>query len=201
MVQQIRFATSPDGVKLAYATAGSGPPLVRVRSWLTHLELDWNSPVWEHWWHAFSRDHTFVRYDARGCGLSDRPAGNYSLETWVADLETVIDALGFERVPLLGLSRGAAVAVAYAVKHPEQVSHLVLYGGFARGRFKRGPGEETEKGLMMLRLIEHGWGEENPAFRPVHSTTNRRGRSCLTPFARSWPHRSAPPEPLRLARR
>ncbi len=171
MQQQIRFCTASDGVKIAYASAGSGPPLVRVLNWLTHLELDWTSPAWRHWWREFSRERTLIRYDGRGCGLSDRQVDKFSLDTWVRDLEAVVDALGLERFPLLGLSRGAAIAVAYAAKHPERVSHLVLWGGYARGRFKRTElPEEAEKGQMMLRLVEFGWGQDNPAFRQVYTT-------------------------------
>ncbi len=170
MQQQIRFCTTPDGVQIAYALAGEGPPLVRVLNWMTHLEFDWNSPVWRHWSNELARDHTLVRYDGRGCGLSDWEADEFSLAAWVQDLETVVDALGFQRFPLLGLCRGAAIAVAYAAKHPERVSRLILYGGYARGRFKRGGPEQAEKARMLLKLVELGWGQDNPAFRQVYTT-------------------------------
>src|SRR5262249_54832766 len=108
------------------------PPLVKVSNWLTHLEHDWCSPVWRHWLAELSRGHTFIRYDERGCGLSDWDVPELSLDAWVRDLETVVDAVGVERFPLLGISQGASIAIAYTVRHPERVSHLVLYGGYAR---------------------------------------------------------------------
>jgi pimeloyl-ACP methyl ester carboxylesterase/DNA-binding winged helix-turn-helix (wHTH) protein len=166
LAQQIRFCTAPDGVRLAYATSGTGPPLVKPANWLTHLEHDWESPVWRHWLHELSRDHTLVRYDERGCGLSDRDAADLSFDAWVADLETVVDAMGLERFPLLGISQGCAVAVAYAVRHPERVSRLVLYGGFARGVIaKAKTPEQLDEVTMVTRNIPLGWGQDNPAFR------------------------------------
>lgn len=166
--QQIRFATSRDGVRIAYASSGQGPPLVKAANWLSHLEFDWGSPVWQHWLNELSREHTLVRYDERGCGLSDREVADLSFESWVRDLETVVDAVGLQRFPLLGTSQGAAVAIAYAVRHPERVSHLVLYGAYARGRMKRSPTpEQIEEAQIMLKLIELGWGRESAAFRQV----------------------------------
>jgi pimeloyl-ACP methyl ester carboxylesterase/DNA-binding CsgD family transcriptional regulator len=169
--QQIRFATTSDGVRLAYATSGQGPPLVKVANWLTHLEFDWDSPVWHHWLSELSRDRCLVRYDERGCGLSDWNTTELSLAAWVRDLETVVDQLGLARFPLLSLSRGSAIAVAYAARHPERVSALILCGGFARGRFKRGTSRaHLEQSEMYIRLIRLGWGQENPAFRQVYTT-------------------------------
>jgi hypothetical protein len=135
--QEIRFAMAPGGVQIAYATSGGGPPLVKAANWMSHLEFDWRSPVWRHWLVALSEQRTLVRYDERGCGLSDWEAEDFSLDAWVRDLETVVDTLGLERFPLLGISQGGPVAVAYAVRHPEKVSHLILYGSCARGRLKR----------------------------------------------------------------
>jgi pimeloyl-ACP methyl ester carboxylesterase len=132
--QQIRFCTAPDGVRLAYAAHGSGPPLVRAATWMTHLDFDWESPVWRHWLLGLGDGHTLIRYDERGCGLSDREVEALSLDAWVADLESVVDAAGLDRFALLGVSGGAAVALAYASRHPDRLTHLVLYGGFARGR-------------------------------------------------------------------
>jgi pimeloyl-ACP methyl ester carboxylesterase/DNA-binding winged helix-turn-helix (wHTH) protein len=164
--QQIRFCTAPDGVRLAFAMSGSGPPLVKPANWLTHLEYDWESPVWRHWLRELSRDRTLVRYDERGCGLSDRDAADLSFDAWVADLETVVDAMGLERFPLIGISQGCAVAIAYAVRHPERVSRLVLYGGFARGVIaKAKTPEQLEEVTMVTRNIPLGWGQDNPAFR------------------------------------
>ena len=120
-------------MRLAYATVGSGPPLVKASNWLTHLDFEWDSPIWRHWWQRLSAHHRLVRYDERGNGMSQRDVGDVSFDTWVRDLETVVDAAGLDRFPLLGISRGGAIAIAYAVKHPERVSHLVLYGAFAAG--------------------------------------------------------------------
>jgi pimeloyl-ACP methyl ester carboxylesterase len=120
--QQIRFCTSHDGVRIAYATTGGGPPLVKAANWLSHLEFDWNSPVWRHWVTELPRGHHFVRYDERGCGLSDWDVPELSFEAWVRDLETVVKAVGLERFPLLGISQGVPIAIAYAVRHPERVS-------------------------------------------------------------------------------
>jgi pimeloyl-ACP methyl ester carboxylesterase len=141
--QQIRFCTAPDGVRVAYAVHGHGPPIVRAATWLTHLEFDWASPVWRHWLEGLTAGHTLVRYDERGCGLSDREVGHLSVDTWVADLETVVDAVGIDRFALLGISQAAAITLAYATRHPERVSHLILYGGYARGRKLRGQRPQT----------------------------------------------------------
>ena len=163
---EIRFCSAPDGARLAYAMHGRGPPLVRVATWLTHLELDWNSPVWRHWLDRLGERHTVLRYDERGCGLSDAAVGELSVETWVGDLEAVVDAARLERFALLGVSQGAAIAVAYAARHPEKVADLVLYGGYARGRRLRGQ-DETEEALVAA--IRAGWTSEDPAFRHVFS--------------------------------
>ena len=169
--QQIRFCTSPDGVRIAYATTGSGPPLVKVANWLSHLEFDWNSPVWRHWIAELSRDYTYLRYDERGCGLSDWDVPEQSFEAWVNDLETVVDAAGVARFPLLGLSQGAPIAIAYAVRHPEKVSHLILHGGYARGRLKRNvTPQQRKEAETMVELAELGWGKENAAFRQFFTT-------------------------------
>ena len=169
--QKLRFCTSSDGVRLAYATVGKGPPLVKASNWLTHLEFDWQSPFWCHWVEELSRDHTYVRYDSRGCGLSDRDPGEVSFEVWVRDLEAVVDAAGLDRFPLLGVSQGGAIATAYAVRHPERVSHLVLYGAFPRGRLRRGAApEQVEEALLYYKIAEIGWGTDNPAFRQVFAS-------------------------------
>ncbi|HEU0084640.1 MAG TPA: alpha/beta fold hydrolase, partial [Bradyrhizobium sp.] len=135
--QEIRFCQSKDGVQLAYARTGQGPPLVKTGHWMTHLEFDLESPVWRHFYRELSRDHTFYRYDARGNGLSDREVSEVTFEHFVGDLETVVDAAGIDRFALLGISQGCAVSIAYAVRHPERVSHLILLGGFALGWQKR----------------------------------------------------------------
>lgn len=169
--QQIRYCRTADGVRLAYAMVGHGPPLVKAANWLSHLEYDWHSPVWRHWLEGLTRRHTLVRYDERGCGLSDWEINDFSFEAWVRDLETVVEAAGLERFPLLGLSQGVAIAIAYAARHPDKVSHLILYGGYARGRLKRNlTAQQLEEAQAFIQLIKIGWGQENPAFRQVFTT-------------------------------
>jgi len=169
--QEIRFCQSKDGVQLAYARTGQGPPLVKTGHWMTHLEYDFESPIWRHFYHELSRDHTFYRYDARGNGLSDRDVPDVKFEHFVDDLEAVVDAAGIERFPLLGISQGCAVSIAYAVRHPERVSHLILFGGYAVGWKKRARTEaEKEAGAAMLTLMRLGWGQENPSFRQMFTT-------------------------------
>ena len=169
--QTIRFCTTADGVRLAYAAVGRGPALLKAANWLTHVEFDWQSPVWRSWIDSLARDYTYVRYDTRGCGLSDRDPPEVSFEAWVRDLESVADAMQLERFALLGMSQGAATAIAYAVRHPQRVSHLVLYGGFARGRLKRGRGEAAiEEQLLYQKLVQVGWGTDDAAFRQVFTT-------------------------------
>jgi pimeloyl-ACP methyl ester carboxylesterase len=162
LAQHIAFVTSYDGTRIAYATIGEGPPLVKAANWLSHLEHDWDSPVWHHWLRALSRTYTLVRYDERGCGLSDHGVP-LSLDAFVRDLEALVDALELERFPLLGMSQGAATAIAYAVRHPERVSHLVLVGGYIDP-------EPPDVAEVMLQMIHIGWGRDNAAFRQVFTT-------------------------------
>jgi predicted ATPase/DNA-binding SARP family transcriptional activator/pimeloyl-ACP methyl ester carboxylesterase len=170
--QQIRLTTSADGTRIAYAVVGNGPPLVKVANPLTHLQYDWESPVWRHWIEELSRNHMLVRYDERGCGLSDRRVTNFSVDAWVNDLEAVVDDLRLARFPIIGMSQGASIAVAYAVRHPEKVSQLILYGGYARGRFNRDltPEQHLETETL-LNLIRVGWGQDDPAFRQIFAAT------------------------------
>jgi class 3 adenylate cyclase len=142
--QQIRYCRAPDGVRLAYAVVGRGPPLAKTANWFNHLEYDWRSPVWRHILRDLASDHTLIRYDTRGSGMSDWEVDEVSLDAWVRDLETVVDTVGVDRFPLLGISQGCAISIAYTLRHPERVSHLVLYGGFALGGGKRSP-EAREK--------------------------------------------------------
>jgi len=167
MEQQIHFCTTDDDVRIAYATVGEGPPLVKAANWLSHLEFDWRSPVWRHLLAEFARDHTFIRYDERGNGLSDWNVSDLSFDAWVEDLEAVIAAAKLDRFPLLGISQGGAVAIAYAVRHPEKVSHLILYGAYARGWAQRDSPEEIEQRQAALTLVRLGWGKDNPAFRQL----------------------------------
>ena len=162
--QEIRYCTTSDGVRLAYATTGNGPPLVKASNWLTHLDFEWGSPIWRHWYGELSRHHRLVRYDERGNGMSQRDVPDVSFDTWVRDLETVVDAAGLDRFPLLGISRGGSIAIAYAVKHPERVTHLVLYGAFAVGLKHVGTAEQLEARRALASLIRLGWGLKNPAF-------------------------------------
>jgi serine/threonine protein kinase/DNA-binding SARP family transcriptional activator/pimeloyl-ACP methyl ester carboxylesterase len=169
--QQIRFGTAPDGVRIAYATVGAGPVLLKAPNWMSHLEFDWHSPVWRHWLAELARHHTLVRYDRRGCGLSDWNVKDMSLEARVQDLETVVAALDLGRFALLGLSGGGSVAIAYAVRHPEKVSQLVLYGCYARGRLKRDlTPEQIEEVKTLRQVMQIGWGKPNAAFRQVYTT-------------------------------
>jgi pimeloyl-ACP methyl ester carboxylesterase/DNA-binding SARP family transcriptional activator len=168
--QRVHFCTTTDDVRLAYASSGSGPPLVKASNWLTHLDYDWDSPVWRHWWQALSINHTLVRYDERGCGLSDWDvdSDSYSLEAWVRDLETVVDALGLERFPLLGISQGGPIAVTYAARHPERVSHVIVYGTCARATWARASDERRRELAALGELIKLSWGTDQPGFRQVY---------------------------------
>ncbi|HEX2805432.1 MAG TPA: alpha/beta fold hydrolase [Kineosporiaceae bacterium] len=171
MPQALRFCTAPDGVRLAYALSGQGLPLVKAGHWMTHLERDWTSPVWRHWLDFLSTEHTVIRYDERGSGLSDREYPHLSLEAWVGDLEAVVDAAGADRFPLLGMSQGGPIAIAYAARHPERVSRLVLYGTYARGRLHRTPNPEAqEEAEALVALTRTGWARRNPAFRRLFTT-------------------------------
>jgi class 3 adenylate cyclase/pimeloyl-ACP methyl ester carboxylesterase len=169
--QEIQFCITPDGIQIAYARMGSGPPLVKTGNWMTHLEFDFESPIWRHLYRELSRDRTLIRYDARGNGLSDREVGDVSFETFVSDLEAVVDAAGLERFALLGISQGCAVSVAYAVRHPERVTHLILCGGYAVGWSKRNHSTaEHEQMAAMLTLMRLGWGQENATFRQLFTS-------------------------------
>jgi pimeloyl-ACP methyl ester carboxylesterase/DNA-binding CsgD family transcriptional regulator len=164
--QTIRFTRSADQTRLAYAESGTGPPLVKAANWLSHLEFDWQSPLWRHWFGFFSGTHRLIRYDARGCGLSDWDVGDVSLAAQVADLEAVVDAAQVERFDLIGISQGGAVACEYCIRHPERVTHLVLYGAFARGHNRRSD-QAARQFQALNELVVLGWGQENPAFRKL----------------------------------
>ena len=138
MNQSIRFCTTTDGVKLAYAVSGEGPPLVMSATWLAHLEHQWRSLAWRPWLDAFTREHKVLRHDSRGCGLSDRSTKDLSFETWVRDLECVVEAANLRRFSMVGTCWGGPIAIEYAARHPERVTHLVLYGTYARGTRRRG---------------------------------------------------------------
>jgi DNA-binding winged helix-turn-helix (wHTH) protein/pimeloyl-ACP methyl ester carboxylesterase len=176
--QEIHYCTAPDGVSIAYARSGEGSPIVKTANWLNHLEYDWQSPIWRHWIDALSERNLFLRYDERACGLSDWKVDNICFEAFVADLEAVVDSAGLDRFALLGISQGCGVSVAYAVRHPQRVSHLMLLGGYAQGWRARGDAHEIARREAMTTLIAEGWGQPNPAFRQIFtSMIIPRGRS------------------------
>jgi pimeloyl-ACP methyl ester carboxylesterase/class 3 adenylate cyclase/tetratricopeptide (TPR) repeat protein len=165
--QHIRYTHARDGTRIAYSVTGSGPAIVRASHWMSHLEFDWESPVWGHWIEALSNGFTLVRYDGRLNGLSDTICQNISFEAFISDLECVIEAAGLDRFVLLGISQGCAFSAAYAVRHPQKVAGLVLYGGYARGWRARGDADEIERREAMSVLIRQGWGQGDPMFRQV----------------------------------
>jgi pimeloyl-ACP methyl ester carboxylesterase len=162
MDQEIRFCTAPDGVQIAYSLVGNGPPLVKAPNWLTHLEFGWSSPVWGHWWEELTKDHTLVRFDQRGPGLSERDVTEQSFDTWASDLVTAVDHVGVKQFALLGISQGGAIAAAYSVRNPGRVSRMVLYGAYERGQAKRGGRSEEIEALRTLTRV--GWRRDDPAY-------------------------------------
>jgi pimeloyl-ACP methyl ester carboxylesterase/DNA-binding CsgD family transcriptional regulator len=168
MRQRIRFCSTADGLRLAFADSGSGPPLVRVANWFTHLNYDWQSPVWRHWFTMLSEGRTLLRYDPRGSGLSDRDTDDFSLDRWIVDLEAVVATAGLNRFPLIGFCQGGVAAAAYAARHPEQVTHLVLYDCYSHGAYVDGaPGSIAREARVLAEMIEVGWGKDNGAFREL----------------------------------
>jgi pimeloyl-ACP methyl ester carboxylesterase/DNA-binding CsgD family transcriptional regulator len=193
--QSISFCTTRDGVRIAYAVMGKGPPLVWGPHYICHLEFDLKSPVWRPWLVELTRHNTLIRYDQRGCGLSDRDVGDLSLDKYLIDLETVVDAAKIDRFALFGISQGPAISIAYAARHPERVTHLAIYGGWARGLMKRDPSpEQVREARAMRDLVEVGWGSENPVYRQMFTSIfipdasaeqaawfNEQERTCTTP--------------------
>ena len=168
--QTVRFCTTSNGVRLAYASIGEGPVLLKTANWLNHLEFDWESPVFRHTLTGLAEKRRLIRYDARGNGLSDWNVDEISFDAFVRDLETVVDAAGLDIFPLLGISQGCSIAIAYAARHPERVTSLILYGGYARGTEHRGDPEAFEKAQALRTLMKAGWGQENPAFRQIFTS-------------------------------
>lgn len=168
MRQRISFCTTSDGVRIAYAVAGDGPPLIRVGGWLTHVERDWESPVWRHWLRELTHEHTLARFDIRGSGLSDHDVTAQGLEAWVRDLEAVADSLGWKRFSLIGLCQGGPIALLYASRHPQRVNRLVLYNAYTNGAFTSGASERNrEEAEALACLIKIGWGRKTGAFREL----------------------------------
>jgi pimeloyl-ACP methyl ester carboxylesterase/DNA-binding CsgD family transcriptional regulator len=169
--QKVHYATASDGVRLAWAESGSGPVVVKAANWLTHLEYEWESPVWRHWIQFFSAHSRFIRYDERGCGMSEWTPDDLSLNRWASDLEAVIDAARpSEPMTLLGISQGATTCISYAVRHPDRVARMILYGSYARGKFRRGVPDTEREYRAILELVRIGWGKDNPAFRQVFTS-------------------------------
>ena len=163
----VRFCSSADGVSIAHAEVGKGYPLVAVGSWMSHLEEDWSNPTWGHYIRNLARDFTLIRYDQRGNGMSDWNNVDISFDRMVDDLQAVIECYGYEKVALFGPSQAASVSIAYAQRFPEKVSHLILFGAYARGRCKRGTAEGIEESKALVTLIRQSWGQSNPAVRQI----------------------------------
>ncbi len=169
--QTIHFCTAADGTRLAWARSGSGRPLLKAANWMAHLDLDRDSPVWGHWLRDLSLRYTLIRYDERGCGLSDWDVSGFGFDDWVEDLRLVADEAGLDRFPLLGLSQGAAVAVAFAARFPERVSHLVLVSSYGRGRMVRSTTDaQRREAALDLELASVGWQRDDPSFRQVFTS-------------------------------
>jgi pimeloyl-ACP methyl ester carboxylesterase/DNA-binding CsgD family transcriptional regulator len=169
--QRVYFTNSFDGTRIAFAIAGNGPPLVKVANYMSHLEYAWDSPVWVHWLSELTRNHKLVHADERGTGLSDWDVADLSFDAWVRDLEAVVDAANLTRFPLFAMSQAGAVAVAYAARHPDKVSHLILHGAYARGWLNRDLTDaQIEEEKLLISLMRVGWGRENHAFRQVFAT-------------------------------
>jgi len=168
--QLVRYCTAHDGTRLAFSAVGEGPPLVKAANWLNHLEHDWKNPVWRHWLGELTSGHSLVRYDERGNGMSDWDTPELSFNAFVDDLESVVDCLGLNQFDLLGISQGAAVAIAYSVRHPERVRRMVIYGGYAAGWGVRADPDEVARREAMITLTETGWGADHPAYRQIFTS-------------------------------
>jgi len=162
--QTVRFTDSEDGTQIAYATSGSGAPIMRAGHWLTHLELDWHSPVWRPTLDALGQGHAMIRYDQRGTGLSDRNIERLGVDAFAEDMKAVADACGLDRFPIVASSQGAPIAVRFAAEHPERVSCLVFWGGYAEGWAVRDNGVNADVPDPFASLIQGGWGQSESAF-------------------------------------
>lgn len=170
--QEIQFFTTSDGVRLAYTIGGSGPPFVRAIDWLNHLDFEWKNPYRRQWFSQIMDHNTLLRYDQRGSGLSDWNIEDFSFERSLADFEELIATVGFDKFALVGSCQGGPIGAAYAARHPERVTQLILVGSFARGWPPPGS-MMTEQFNAMLTLIRLGWGRDNPAFRQLWTTLFR----------------------------
>lgn len=168
--QKIKFCTTRDGVRVAYATVGEGYPIVKTANWLTHLEYDWDAPIWSPLFRDLATDHQFLRYDERGNGLSDWKVKELSFKNFVEDLETVVATCELDKFALLGISQGASVSIEYANRHPEKVSHLILFGGYAEGWRINASEEQIKEREAVMTLTSAGWGQDNPAYRQIFSS-------------------------------
>ena len=162
--QQVTFCRTVDGFNLAMARVGQGPTLVRATTWLNHLEYEWDDPIRKPLLHFLAARSDFIRYDGRGNGLSDRNVTELSLETFERDLDAVVTAMNLKRYAIFGISQGGPTAIAHAVRHPERVTKLLIYGSYARGRSKRSSVKDQEVAQAYLTLMRHGWGDDNSAF-------------------------------------
>lgn len=178
VLHEVKFCRTADDVRIAYACAGEGPPVVWATHWLSHLAFNWESPIWRHWTEEFAKDYNFIHYDQRGHGLSDWENPDFSVDAFVRDLEAVVDAIGLDRFALIGSSRASSTAIAYAARHPERVSQLVLHGALALGWREWGDAAEIARREATITLTRQGWTQDNPAFRQIH-------RSLLLPDATS----------------
>ena len=169
--QQVKFCTTTDDVRIAYASVGSGYPIIKSANWLSHLEYDWNAPIWSPLFRALARDHHFIRYDERGNGLSDWEVKDISFNAFVEDLETVVATTQLDKFALLGISQGASVSIEYAIKYPEKVSQLILFGGYAAGWRIGASEQQIQEREAIMTLTEVGWGQDNPAYRQIFSST------------------------------
>jgi len=171
MQQHVQMLETHDSVKLAWSATGNGPPLIRASTWLTHLEYDWNSPVWQHWLAFLTKHFCLIRYDERGCGLSDWHVNNYSQQSWFDDFDAVVDASKPKKpLAIIGMSQGGAAAISYAARYPENVSHLILYGAYGRGWLRRDVPDGAQRYRAMVELTRLGWGQDNPVYRQLFTS-------------------------------
>lgn len=189
MKQDVRFCTTSDGVRIAYALTGRGPPLLMPASWLSHLEHQWKSLVWKPWLDALTQNYTLIRYDSRGCGLSDRDCQSLSFEGWMRDIRAVAGAAGFAQFDMLAICWGSPIAIEYAANNPERVRRLVLYGGYAEGRLHGTRPLDADQARVMLNMTRLGWGQPDHAFCRVWGSYFQPGGTLA--HYRSWSEQQA----------